>query len=78
MTAPAKPKAPPPQPLRVAVNLPSMRVACTKCRHTSPTLIDVGNRVEVPLDCRCPIPDVVLVLGFPGKDLNVPLEPVGR
>lgn len=62
--------------MKIVANVPSMRVACGKCRHSSPTLTNAG-RVELAIECRCPVPDLVLVLGFPGKDLNIPLEPTG-
>lgn len=71
-------KKPPAQPrpaLKLLVNVPTMRVACSKCRHSSTTLGAAG-RVELSIDCRCPIPDLLLVLGFPGHDVKLAIEPV--
>lgn len=71
-----KPPAEPRASLKLVVHIPSMRVACSKCRHSSPTLAGGAGRVELAIDCRCPIPELVLVLSFPGQDHNLAIEAV--
>lgn len=76
----APPKKPPAEPrasLKLAVQVPSMRVACSKCRQSSTTLGGGAGRVELAIDCRCPIPELMLVLSFPGHDVKLAIEPIG-
>lgn len=81
MTAPPTTKAPPkepPKPKSIAVQLPTMRVECGKCRHQSAQLTTPGRLIEVVTGCTCWHPEMALVLSFPGQDVRLPIEPTRR
>lgn len=61
--------------MKIAITLPTMRVACDKCRHGTEPLEATGGRVEVEIGCKCAIPEPVLLLGFRGRSdpLVIPL-----
>ncbi len=64
--------------LRLTVTLPTMRVACDKCRHGTEPLDASTNKHTIEIGCNCPIPEPVLLLGFRGQSepFKIPLDPV--